>query len=123
MDNIKVGQIAEVCHEAARVLQKHFIGTIPQISPEWDECSTEQRAMVIEGVINVLSGEITTPGDSHESWCRWKYDHGWQWGETKDEDAKTHPLLKPYSALSPADKAKDEVFFGIVKALEPLPHD
>jgi hypothetical protein len=123
MDKITIKQIAEVCHEANRVLQNNFIGTFAPLCPHWAECNDEIKASVIDGVKAVLSGDITRPGESHANWVRFKLDHGWTWGPTKDEAAKTHPLLVPFDRLSQADQAKDVLFVAIVTALAPLPHD
>uniref|UniRef100_A0A3B5KSP6 Uncharacterized protein n=1 Tax=Xiphophorus couchianus TaxID=32473 RepID=A0A3B5KSP6_9TELE len=41
---------------------------------------------------------------NHERWCIEKFSHGWTYEEHLCESSKTHPLLKPYKALSEKDK-------------------
>ncbi len=42
------------------------------------------------------------------------------WDAAPDPIAKTHPCLVPYGELPPEQKAKDELFLSIVRALAPL---
>lgn len=109
---MEVQVIAEVCHQANRVIQRHN-GDL--ISLPWDEESAETRASVVDGVQNVISG--ATPEQSHENWLQFTNNHGWRYGAVKDEEAKTHPLIVPYADLPPEQKVKDALFVGIVKAL------
>lgn len=122
-DKITIRQIAEVCHEANRVLQKHRVGVYVPVALPWDEIDQHTRMSVIDGVISILSGEITSPEQSHENWLRFKEADGWTYGEVKDSLAKTHPFIVPFEAMTIGDQAKDQVFFAIVKALDPLLHD
>ncbi|MED6246409.1 Ryanodine receptor 2 [Ataeniobius toweri] len=41
---------------------------------------------------------------NHERWCIEKFSNGWTYEEHMCESSKTHPLLKPYRALSEKDK-------------------
>jgi hypothetical protein len=45
-----------------------------------------------------------------------KRSEGWEHGETKDVERKTHPCLVPYDELPPEQKRKDELF-GITARL------
>lgn len=115
-----IEQVAATTHEANRVLQGAYADpTIPVALP-WDDAPAAQKASVIAGVINILDGTVTTPADSHESWCQFKYNQGWKWGPVKDEAKQEHPLLVPHSKLSLANQAKDMLFFAIVNALRPI---
>jgi hypothetical protein len=106
-------QIAQVCHEANRALQ--LISGDPAPSPAWADAPDWQRNSAIEGVEQAQAG--ATPQQLHDSWCAYKTDDGWTYGETKDADAKTHPCLVPYSALPADQRQKDAVFHAIVAAL------
>jgi hypothetical protein len=101
--------IAEVCHEANRVLQKD-LGE--DVSPPWDEASDEMRYSIINGVENALCG--ASPQGSHENWLRFKAEHGWVYGPVKDEMKKTHPCMLAYRDLPETQKFKDKLFTGIV---------
>ncbi|XP_032398528.1 ryanodine receptor 3 isoform X5 [Etheostoma spectabile] len=41
---------------------------------------------------------------SHDKWSSEKVSAGWKHGDSLDEQAKTHPLLKPYKALSEKER-------------------
>uniref|UniRef100_A0A3Q2TD46 Ryanodine receptor 3 n=1 Tax=Fundulus heteroclitus TaxID=8078 RepID=A0A3Q2TD46_FUNHE len=41
---------------------------------------------------------------SHDKWASEKMSAGWKHGDSLDEQAKTHPLLKPYKALSEKER-------------------
>ncbi|XP_039637451.1 ryanodine receptor 3 isoform X7 [Perca fluviatilis] len=41
---------------------------------------------------------------SHDKWSSEKVSAGWKHGDSFDEQAKTHPLLKPYKALSEKER-------------------
>ncbi|XP_037606363.1 ryanodine receptor 3 isoform X5 [Sebastes umbrosus] len=41
---------------------------------------------------------------SHDKWSSEKVSAGWKLGDSLDEQAKTHPLLKPYKALSEKER-------------------
>ena len=75
------------------------------------------RASVVSGVKKILAGEVTTPEESHQSWLDYKAIEGWTYGEQKDFEKKTHPCFRPYHELPPEQRAKDAMFFAIVRAL------
>ena len=45
----------------------------------------------------------------HESFCREREKQGYKLGPVRDDEAKTHPLLKPYEQLSDDDKERNRV--------------
>lgn len=108
-----IEEIAEVCHEANRVLQRHL--NEDAVSPRWAEAPEWQRESAIDGVRNARAG--ASPEESHLNWLEFKEKDGWVYGETKDEDAKTHPCMVPYDELPPEQRSKDALFTSIVRAL------
>lgn len=107
-------KVAVLAHEANRLwCLLHGDDSQPSYvdAPDW------QKESAHNGVAKVASGEITTPEESHQSWSEQKISEGWQYGPVKDPEAKEHPCLVPYSDLPPEQKAKDSIFFGIVKGL------
>lgn len=108
-------QIAIVCHEANRALQRVTADPVP--SPPWDEAPGWQRESAVDGVRNILDGTVISSEQSHESWCAHRRAAGWTYGETKDAEAKTHPCLVPYAELPAEERAKDSLFGAVVAAL------
>ena len=104
--------IAHVCHEANRALQLN--AHEDDISPHFTSAPAWQRESAIEGVKAALEGQ--TSEQLHESWCRYKIEEGWVYGDVKDAEAKTHPCLVPYAELPAEQRLKDAVFRGIVTA-------
>lgn len=107
-------QVAAVCHEANRQLQRQFG---EQVNFPWENTSPDLRNSIVSGVAKIRSGQITTPAASHEEWCKYKELEGWVYGEVKDFARKEHPQLVPYQELPAEQQYKDRVFWAIVKAL------
>lgn len=107
-------EIANVCHEANRVLQQLAGDT--DVNPEWADAPEWMQESAVEGVINALDG--VTPEQLHIDWMRSRTDAGWVYGPIKSAEAKTHPCLVRYDQLSEIDRAKDAVFLAIVHALK-----
>ncbi len=101
---------ARICHEANAVLQQ--AGGEP-VSPAWHELDEETRMSAISGVHFAWDNPFLSPANQHEEWCRFKAQHGWTHGETKDAEAKTHPCLVPYNELPVIQQAKDGVFRAV----------
>jgi hypothetical protein len=108
---MNIDLIAEVCHEANRVLQRaggevvHF---------PWENTTEVLRASIRSGVGGVLDG--LSPEESHQAWVEYKVAEGWVYGPVKDFAAKTHPNLVPYSELPFEQRLKDRLFGTIVEA-------
>lgn len=109
----KEEKIAEVCHEA-NLAYCRTIGDRSQVS--WYDAPEWQRESMIEGVTKRLSGEITSPEQSHESWMAHKIANGWTYGPVKDALSipKRHPCIMPYEDLPLFQRQKDILFAAIV---------
>jgi hypothetical protein len=112
--NARVVSIARVCHEANRAYCQ-AMGDDSQ--KPWEECPEWQRKSAIDGVMFQMANPETTPEDSHINWMTHKASDGWIYGETKDEEAKTHPCMIDYSELPAEQRAKDHIFSAIVKSM------
>jgi hypothetical protein len=110
-------RIAEVCHEANRVLTR-FAGDVPVQAP-WASIDEDMRQSSIKGVRFTLENPDVTPEELHEAWCAERRSQGWVFGETKDAEKKRHPALRPFAELPEGTRIKDAVFRAVVKALSP----
>ncbi len=52
----------------------------------------------------------------HIRWCRFHYFNHWKYGEKKDSELKTHPLLVPYKEIDKSNHTKDDLYSEIVKS-------
>lgn len=104
--------IAEVCHEANRVLQAQ---TGEVVNFPWANTSESLRESGRIGVRAALAG--ASPRELHESWIATKVADGWVYGEIKDFAAKTHPQLVDYDNLPAEQQTKDKLFRAIVEGL------
>lgn len=105
-------QVAEICHEANRALQR-IQGEI--VNFPWENTNQELRNSAVSGVLNIMDG--ATPQESHENWLRFKEAEGWTYGPVKDFDKKEHPCFVPYEELPEDQQVKDLLFHNIVHAL------
>lgn len=111
---VDIAQIAKVCHEANRA----YCATLGDTSVQpWEKASQAQRDSIMQGVLFRINNPNAGPEASHEAWLRHKTDQGWKLGPLKDEAAKTHPSMVPFSQLPVSVQIKDFLFSGIVKAI------
>ncbi len=110
-----VKDVARVCHEANRALQAVQNDPAVPVAPPWDDCGEEMQRSAESGVAAVLNG--ATPAESHRAWVKFKRNHGWVYGEVKDEIAATHPNLVPYEDLPEEQRVKDDLFAAVVGVL------
>lgn len=117
MNEMTIGYIAGVCHEA----NKEYCRTRGDRSQlPWSEAPQWQRDSAIAGVEYHINNPDSTPADSHNEWMKHKLSEGWVYGELKDPEQKTHPCMVAYEDLPAEQRAKDALFLGIVRALESL---
>ena len=63
-----------------------------------EEFSSGRSAIQPEAFIDAIAE------NAHEVWARQRMDAGWTYGEVRDNDAKKHPMLIPYSELPEKEK-------------------
>lgn len=108
--------IASVIHDANRRLQ--IIQGDPRPSELWDEAPERQTRGATDSVQRLLDDPERTAEQNHQGWMDDLVADGWTWGEVKDEQAKTHPLLVPFGELPEEARQKDRLFVAIVRALQ-----
>lgn len=111
---LEPAEIARIAHEVNRAYCL-ALGDLSQLP--WDEAPEWQRESAFAGVMLHLSNPDAGPEASHEAWKAHKLAEGWQYGPTKDAEAKTHPCLVPFAELPVEQQAKDFLFRAIVHAL------
>lgn len=108
--------IIEACARAAHEANRAYciaIGDGSQVS--WDDAPDWQKNSARSGASGVLVGN--NPEQSHESWLQEKKDTGWKYGPVKDAQKKEHPCFVPYGKLPKEQRAKDEIFVSVVRAV------
>lgn len=108
-------QIAQIVHEANRAYCQ-TLGDTSQVA--WDEAPEWQQVSAVNGVEDILNGQITNPEQSHESWLADKARAGWKYGPVKNAETREHPCFVPYAELPPEQQVKDAIFFAIVRACQ-----
>jgi RyR domain len=112
MNETQMEACARAAHEANRAYCL-VLGDDSQTS--WENAPEWQRTSAVNGVRGVLAGN--NPEQSHESWLAEKAATGWKYGPVKDPEKKEHPCFLPYAELPAAQRAKDHVFTGVVRAM------
>lgn len=108
--------VIEACARAAHEANRAYCIALDDSSQAaWDDAPAWQRASAMNGVLGVFAGN--GPEQSHESWLAEKAANGWKYGAVKDPEKKEHPCFVPYAQLPDAQKAKDGVFVGVVRAM------
>jgi ryanodine receptor 2 len=47
--------------------------------------------------------------NAHDVWAKKRIEDGWQYGPSRNDNAKTHPCLVPYNQLPESEKDYDRV--------------
>lgn len=56
--------------------------------------------------------------NNHDHWARQRIAEGWRFGQRRDDQAKTHPDLKPYDELPESEKEYDRI--SVVETLKAI---
>lgn len=103
---------------ALAVYQLHlgYHAAIGETLPDYPEVQAAYEANVAQ----YLDDPELTPELSHERWAEEMAQKGWVYGEEKDAEALTHPLMLPYAELSQHQKIKDALLFSAVSVIAKL---
>ena len=108
----KIEAAARACHEANRA---YCMALGDRTQDHWEDAPEWQRKSARNGVEGALAGN--TPEQSHESWLAEKQADGWTLGPEKDPRRKEHPCMVPYTELPPHQRAKDDIFLAVARAV------
>jgi hypothetical protein len=103
----EIQRIAFMCHEVNRAYC-HTLGDDSQVA--WGEAPEWQKTSALNGVRFHLDNPGADPAESHDNWMEEKLRNGWKYGAVKNPEAKEHPCLLPYRALSKEERFKDILF-------------
>ena len=109
MNEKHIEAVARLCHQTNKAYCE-LLGDKSQ--KNWENAPGWQRRSAIAGVMKVISGEVSNPGDCHESWSEAKIAEGWTYGPVKDDKKKTHPCLVPFMELPVEQRVKDILFIS-----------
>ena len=129
-----VSNIASKAHEnwmAERIKEGKTFSELPDLKP-WNELTDVQKASSLDSaeqavkllkhdfpLLDMINGDISfdrskivdaVAENAHEVWARQRMDAGWTYGETRDNQAKKHPMLRPYSELPDSEKSYDRAY-------------
>lgn len=87
----------------------------------WDELSDDAKDARAGDVEYLKTNQSAGPDALHVQWKTVKEAEGWTFGETRDEEAKTHPGLVPFLELPLETQIRDSLFAATVSSLEGQP--
>lgn len=108
----KIEACARAAHEANRA---YCIAIGDTSQPAWDDAPEWQRSSSRNAVAGALAGN--TPEQSHAGWLAEKTAAGWKYGAVKNPEAKEHPCFLPYAQLPESQRAKDDLYLAVVRAI------
>lgn len=113
MHKTDLNQIAKTCH----IVHTTFSQAIGHgTQPSFDEVSEAHKNTIISSIEKILSGEITSPMQSHDNFVKEKLEAGWKHSDEYSIENKTNPRLVPFSELPNSNRIKEELFFNTVKS-------
>lgn len=111
---MKEQNIIELAASTAHAVNKAYCESIGDHSqPDWADAPGWQRRSAMNGVAFHFANDVT-PEQSHENWMGEKIKDGWQYGEVKDPEKKTHPCMLPYDKLPEEQQVKDALFKAVM---------
>lgn len=82
----------------------------------WDELSPELQNVAMQATVGIASNGHEAER-SHAAWVQLKKLQGWTYGKVKNEKAKEHPCMVPFSELPPEQQVKDKLWIKVVAAM------
>lgn len=113
LDEATINSVARVCHESMRAYRV-ALGE-PELPP-WDEAEDWQVEATLAAIRFRIANPDAPPGAQHRQWMVQKHQLGWQFGRTRDEEIRTHPMMVPFEALPETERRKDILIQKVVDA-------
>lgn len=102
--------IAQECHYKNNEL---MVMNGEEPNPPWDTLDRHTKFMTFKSVLKALENPNLTAKDMHDEWMKNKISDGWTFGDVKDKEQKTHPLIIDFDLMNDIDKMKDQSFINI----------
>lgn len=81
------------------------VNTIDKVAQTYKPAPLNLEDVVLPEELDELTEAIAE--NTHEVWSQGRMEEGWTYGPERDDDAKTHPDLLPYSSLTEGEKVFD----------------
>ena len=120
MDDKTIDSIAQTVHAA---LSAWSVAHDQPAYPAWSEAEDWMRDSTRQSVREALADPEGSAGRQHDQWVKQKADAGWRYGETKDADRKTHPMMVEFAELPDFEQRKDAIVIALAKALGTQRHE
>lgn len=102
--------IAQECHTKNNEL---MMMNGEEQNGNWDSLDRHTKFINLKSVIKALENPDLTAKDMHDEWMNNKIADGWKFGDVKDPELKTHPLIIDYDLMKDVDKMKDQIFIDV----------
>ena len=78
-----------------------------------DSLDRHTKFINMKSVIKALENPNLTAKEMHDEWMNNKIEDGWKFGDVKDAELKTHPLIIDFELMNDVDKMKDQNFIDV----------
>lgn len=102
-------RIVNTCHQAWKDYMDIIEHAYIQIEPTEDLAQS-----ILSGAYVVVTNPDITPDQIHQEWMDYRAKEGWEYGDVKDPELKTHPNMLPFYELPIEERIKDMVFINAV---------
>ena len=79
----------------------------------WETLDRHTKFITLKSVIKALENPNLTAKEMHDEWMNNKIEDGWKFGDVKDAELKTHPLIIDFELMNDIDKMKDQNFIDV----------